>query len=155
MTTWHFAVAVEADLPACAAIAGTSELFARYGRDTAAALASLEGAHQDPGAEILVARLGETIAGFAWVVERGGFDRAAYLRLIAVAETQRGRGVGAGIIAELERRHGGSGLFLLVSDFNQAAQRFYQRLGYRQVGTIESFAHPDIDELIYYKPPPA
>ena len=42
-------------------------------------------------------------------------------------------------------------LFLLVSDFNKAAQRFYQRNGYQQIGAIPGYVLPDVTELIFWK----
>lgn len=152
MSELSFATATPEQLEACAAIVGTTELYARYGRDTASALTALERAHGDPKAEVLVARLGDAVAGFAWMVMRGAFDAAAYLRLIAVAEDHRGQRIGERILAELERRYGSPhGLFLLVSDFNEAAQRFYERLGYAHIGTVPAFVNANIDELIYFK----
>lgn len=45
----------------------------------------------------------------------------------------------------------GDDVFLLVSDFNLAAQRFYQRLGYAQVGALPDYVLPGVAELIYRK----
>jgi GNAT superfamily N-acetyltransferase len=58
------------------------------------------------------------------------------LRLIAVAADAQGQGIGAA---------------LLVSDFNIAAQRVYQRRGYQQVGTLPGLVLPDVDELCFWK----
>jgi hypothetical protein len=44
-----------------------------------------------------------------------------------------------------------SDLFLLVSDFNHDAQRFYQRQGYQQIGAIPGYVLPDVSELIFRK----
>jgi ribosomal protein S18 acetylase RimI-like enzyme len=42
-------------------------------------------------------------------------------------------------------------LFLLVSDFNLDAQKFYKRNGYEHIGTIPAYVLPDVAELIYHK----
>jgi ribosomal protein S18 acetylase RimI-like enzyme len=42
-------------------------------------------------------------------------------------------------------------IFLLTSDFNQSAQRFYQRRGYRQVGALPDYVLPGVTELIFWK----
>ena len=42
-------------------------------------------------------------------------------------------------------------LFLLTSDFNHGAQRFYERRGYQRAGALPAFARPGIVELLYWK----
>ena len=42
-------------------------------------------------------------------------------------------------------------LFLLVSDFNVDAQRFYQRHGYTQIGAIAGYVVPEVVELLFWK----
>ena len=42
-------------------------------------------------------------------------------------------------------------IFLLVSDVNLAAQRFYAAHGYHHVGTVADNVCPGIGELIYRK----
>jgi ribosomal protein S18 acetylase RimI-like enzyme len=94
--------------------------------------------------------------GFTWVMPRGGFGRA-YLRLIGVQPDYSGAGLGAALLGETEKivaAHSAS-LFLLVSDFNTEAQRFYLRHGYRQVGAIPAYVLPDVTELIFHKPLPS
>lgn len=99
-----------------------------------------------------------SLLGFARVLigsERGSghFGRGGYLRLIALRPGENGRGVGSRLLAAVEdsvrMRH--SDLFLLTSDFNQAAQRFYERAGYVRVGALPDFVHAGITELIYWK----
>ena len=65
-------------------------------------------------------------------------DRSAYLRLLLVAEEQQSRGVGAALLARVERearsarcRH----LVLLVTKTNNRARAFYERHGYRTSAT--------------------
>ena len=38
-----------------------------------------------------------------------------------------------------------------MSDFNAAAQAFYGRLGYEQIGTIPGYVVPGVSELIFRK----
>lgn len=91
--------------------------------------------------------------GFVWCAPQGAFGRSAYLRLLGVKPGLEGMGIGAALLGEAERRAASVSreMFLLVSDFNVAAQRFYQRHDYRQVGAIPGYVLPDVAELIFWK----
>jgi GNAT superfamily N-acetyltransferase len=91
--------------------------------------------------------------GFAWCLPQGGFGRSMYLRLIGVRQERARAGVGAALLrgAEDAALKVGNELFLLVSDFNLDAQRFYQRQGYEQIGAIPGYVLPDVTELLYWK----
>jgi len=150
-------------LDACAAIVGRLELFVPYGFDAASALRLLSTALTDARAELLVVEATTSgagapepaVAGFAWLVTRGAFDRSGYLRLIAVDERFHGRGAGQLLMAELERRHlAQGGIMLLAAAANTSAHRFYERLGYLHVGVLPDYVRPRLHERIYYKPPP-
>ena len=95
----------------------------------------------------------DRVCGFAWCLVDGAFGRSVYLRLIGVRPDCTGTGVGSMLLEEAERtaREVCSDLFLLVSDFNKAAQRFYQRNGYQQIGAIPGYMLPDVTELIFWK----
>jgi ribosomal protein S18 acetylase RimI-like enzyme len=91
--------------------------------------------------------------GFAWVVPDGAFNRSAYLCLIGVHPNRSGAGIGSALLdgAEAAARVHSRELFLLVSDFNTAAQRFYRRHGYEQIGAIPGYVLPDVAELLFWK----
>jgi ribosomal protein S18 acetylase RimI-like enzyme len=91
--------------------------------------------------------------GFAWAIPRGTFGRNPYLRLIGVRGEFAGRGIGARLLGEIERKaaEASSDLFLLVSDFNEGGQRFYKRQGYEQIGAIPGYVLPEVTELIFRK----
>ncbi|MBI5029846.1 MAG: GNAT family N-acetyltransferase [Chloroflexi bacterium] len=105
------------------------------------------------GAKIFVAERADDVVGFIWLVERGAFSRSGYVQLIGVRPGERGHGVGRALMAFAEQnvfaQH--CDLFLLVSDFNIDAQRFYQRLGYRESGKLEDYVVQGVNELIYWK----
>jgi GNAT superfamily N-acetyltransferase len=65
----------------------------------------------------------------------GTFDgRRGWVNRLAVREDMRGRGIGAGLLAELERRLADAGcrkVNLLVEPENAAVTGFYSALGYR------------------------
>jgi ribosomal protein S18 acetylase RimI-like enzyme len=141
-------------LEGCGRVVDGLELFTHY-RFTGGAAGQLLQAALDEGRCDLRVALDsrKAVAGFAWLVPRGGFDRSGYLRLIAVGARHRGAGVGRRLVEALEAthlRHGG--IMLLASADNEAAQRFYERLGYRQVGLLPSYVVPELDELIFFKP---
>ncbi|MDQ2732308.1 MAG: GNAT family N-acetyltransferase [Armatimonadota bacterium] len=78
-----------------------------------------------------------------------------YLQLLAVAPLHQQQGVGRTLLRWLEREvfeiRGLANLFLCVSNFNEMGQIFYRRLGYREVGRLDSFLKPGLDELIFQK----
>ena len=90
--------------------------------------------------------------GFAWGIMNGAFGRSPYLRLIGVhSPTMVDKRIGQALLSAMEPAayHTGRGLMLLVSDFNTAAQSFYQKQGYQQVGALPGYVLPDVMELIY------
>jgi ribosomal protein S18 acetylase RimI-like enzyme len=141
-----------ADIPVCAAIACASEIGERYGFEPSA-LAAILGAAVDAGGELFVAESGGRVVGFAWIDPRGAFSTAPYLRLIAVDGSARGSGVGSVLLSEFEARTASVGRdwCLLVSDFNERAQEFYERHGYNRVGALPDFARAGITEILMVK----
>jgi ribosomal protein S18 acetylase RimI-like enzyme len=127
-------------------------LLARYGRTAELFAADLEGALAR-GDGLLAWDEGGAARGLAWYLGRGAFGLGGYLRLIAVAGAAQGAGAGAALLAAFEAdvarssRHA----FLLVSDFNEPAQRFYARHGYARVGAIPGLVLEGVAELVYWK----
>jgi ribosomal protein S18 acetylase RimI-like enzyme len=142
------------EVPALARALAALPLLRRYGRpaeqvagDLVAALARGDG--------LLVAEAEGAAgpAGLAWFLRAGTFGMGGYLRLIAVVDGAQGSGVGAALLAafEAEVARAGRHAFLLVSDFNEAAQRFYDRHGYQRAGALPGLVLPDVAEVIYWK----
>lgn len=141
------------ELSRCAALVVAEPAFAAYQIDEARLVRILEGVVAEGRAELLGAELDGTLVGFAWFVPRGAFDRSGYLRLIAVEGAAQGRGVGRGLVAELEARHlHPCGIVLLCAVGNVAAAGFYARLGYLEAGRLPSYVGPGLDERIFFKP---
>ncbi len=146
-----------ADIANLAQLMATTLLWQRYGVTEASAAARLQQG-LDQGATILVAEVAASqepaqVAGFLWYATRGAFQRGGYIMLIGVQPALRGQGVGEALLRQAETAMFAQveSIFLLVSDFNGAAQRFYARLSYQQIGTIPDFVLPSINELIFYK----
>ena len=140
------------DAAACGAIVGATPLWADAGLDAGRATAMLAAAAAT-GDTLLSLELDGTLAGFAWIDRGGAFGRSAYLRLIAVAPAARSSGLGARLllafetVAILESPHA----FLLVSETNRDARRFYERHGYARVGRLPDYPKPGDVELLYRK----
>lgn len=102
----------------------------------------------DPGGETAA-----DLLGLARFYTSGQFGNGGYLRLLALRPGCEGRGVGTLLLRAVEdavRAHSAS-LFLLTSDFNHGAQRFYAREGYAPVGALPDFARAGITEQIFWK----
>ncbi len=140
------------DVPSLARLMAGDPLWQRYGVTEESAARRLREGYA-AGATIAVAEIEGEPAGFVWYVERGAFNRSGYIMLIGVQRGERGAGVGRALMAHAEGvlfAHSAD-IFLLVSDFNAAAQAFYRRLGYEQVGAIPGYVVPGITELIFRK----
>lgn len=140
------------DIPACAEIMARNPLWQRYGVTADSASRNLESGLQR-GAVLFVADSDDGPAGFLWLEPVGAFARSGYIRLIGVRPDRQGQGLGRELMAHAERvlLEQADDVFLLVSDFNTSAQRFYQRLGYQQVGALQDYVLPGVAELIYRK----
>jgi ribosomal protein S18 acetylase RimI-like enzyme len=140
------------DIPACASLMANSPLWQRYQVTEASAARRFEHGLATQ-ATICVAETADGPAGFVWYETLGAFCRSGYIMLIGVDAAHHQRGIGRVLMehAEAQMYPVVEDIFLLVSDFNDTAQRFYQRLGYRQVGAIPDYVRPGITELIYHK----
>jgi ribosomal protein S18 acetylase RimI-like enzyme len=142
------------DVPVIASWLVTIPLYQRYKLTADRAIAQFEKALGNR--DMLLAadgRDGESACGFAWCIVGGAFGRSVYLRLIGVRPERAEEGIGSALLAasEQDALKISSDLFLLVSDFNHDAQRFYQKHGYQQIGAIPGYVLPDVTELIYWK----
>jgi GNAT superfamily N-acetyltransferase len=141
-----------ADVPAIAPGLAALQLMVRYGR-SAASLERALAAALAPGDRLLVADDGGTPRGLAWFLAQGTLAMGGYLRLIAVLPGGEGKGTGVALLRafEAETARASAHAFLLVSDFNEGAQRFYEREGYARVGALPGLVLPDVAEVLYWK----
>ncbi len=93
------------------------------------------------------------MVGFVKYSRYGGFHRYPYIQLFGIMAGCRGRGLGTELLLEFERTilAGQARVFLLVSDFNAVAQRFYRKNGYEEVGRIPDFLLAGVAEVIMMK----
>jgi ribosomal protein S18 acetylase RimI-like enzyme len=136
---------------ACGAIVGATPLRQRAGLGAERAATILTTAAERGETVLVLDDRGP--AGFAWIDARRVRAERAYLRMIAVAPDRRSSGLGARLmdafetIAATEDGHA----FLMVSDSNADAQRFYRRRGYVEVGRVPGYVSPDVVEIVLWK----
>jgi ribosomal protein S18 acetylase RimI-like enzyme len=143
----------EPDISALARLMAATPLWQRYGVTEASATARLQAGLAQAATILVAAVADEPAAGFLWYVQRGAFQRSGYIMLVGVQPTVRGQGVGTALMRQAEALMFAErdSICLLVSDFNEPAQRFYQRLGYAQVGMLPDYVIPGVNEYLYYK----
>lgn len=96
---------------------------------------------------------GEIVA-IMWIEENGFFHEYPYLALICVKSTYQGQGVGTFLLMIYEamaRSLSKKKITLMVGDFNVKAKKLYERMGYREIGKVESAYMPEIAEYIMLK----
>ncbi len=126
--------------------------MARYGRDAGRIEADLAAA-LGRGDGLLLAEAQGRPAGLAWFLREGTFAMGGYLKLMAVLPEAQARGVGRALLDAFEAEVAAASphAFLLCSDFNVAAQRFYERHGWARVGALPGLVLADVAELVYWK----
>jgi ribosomal protein S18 acetylase RimI-like enzyme len=98
---------------------------------------------------------GEALGFFRLVLD-GVFLVFAYIHLLVVKADSRGQGVGTQLLAEAERLIGRERdypdikkSFLLVGKINRRAKAFYEKRGYRRIGTLDDlFSEGDTEFLM-------
>ena len=101
--------------------------------------------------ERFLAKVDGEPAGFLMISMQGAF--VGYVQLLGVAPAFRGRGVGKALVEYAERRifRETPNVFICVSDFNQEAQGFYAKMGYRKVGELTDFIIAGHAEILLRK----
>ena len=83
-----------------------------------------------------------------------GSDDEGEFRLLAVAPSARGRGIGEAMVRHCEdraRAYGAVRMVLSTLDEMTSAHRIYERLGYRHVAERDWFPQPDIPLWCFVK----
>jgi ribosomal-protein-alanine N-acetyltransferase len=111
--------------------------------------ASPDAAQWDPGGyEVHVADLDGRVIGF--LVSRAVAAEEVEILNLAVAPGYRRRGVARELLRALLKDVRGD-VFLEVREANQAAQKFYQALGFQEVGRRNSYYENPPDHCIVMK----
>lgn len=101
----------------------------------------------------IVATIDKKVVGFVVFYPKGAFPLGGYIKLVAVDNDFRRKGIGKELIKKAEEVifKYWPNVFLLVSSFNKPAQKFYHSLGYRKVGEIPDFIIAGCSEIIMRK----
>jgi ribosomal protein S18 acetylase RimI-like enzyme len=144
---------VPGDIPLIAGWMANDALWRRY-QLSAETIAADFMRGLERGDLIVVADTDLPARGFAWCLLDGMFGARPYLKRFGVDPGVAGKGLGSLLLDNLEREllsRQCHDLFLLVSDFNLEAQRFYQRRDYREIGRIPDLVLIGVAEVIFRK----
>jgi GNAT superfamily N-acetyltransferase len=145
--------ATDAHVGPIATLMATSPLLRPYRVTARGAKASLAEALRERDL-IFVAMDGDAVVGLAWAIMTRALDRSAYLRLLLVSEDHQSQGIGAALLARVEREARASRcrhLVMLVTKTNRRARSFYERHGYTHLGDLPGFVRPGVAESLYLK----
>ena len=131
----------------CARMMSSSEPWITLRRDYEASLKMVH----DPLREVYVARSGIEVVGLIIVVMNGAL--IGYIQSVCTATGWRGRGIGGVLMDFAEKRIlcNVPNVFLMVSNFNDGARRFYERRGYEVVEELKDFIVAGHSEVLMRK----
>lgn len=107
--------------------------------------------HENIGLHRYMVQVDDEIAGVLCV--RYPWLRGPYIEFLGLTVKFRGLGLGRLILqwAEAEARRESGNLWVATSSFNHKALKFYQQLGFYQIGIIEGLIVPEHDEILLRK----
>jgi len=132
--------------PALAAI----DPWATYAYQASALSAYL--GKDEPGAPRYSLRAGDALAGAVGL--RLDWLRGPYLQLLGLLPGYQGCGFGAAVLAWIEREARAvsqRNLWVVASDFNAGALRFYERQGFTRVAALEALVAEGRAEILLRK----
>ncbi len=144
-----FRPASSADIPDLATIISSSDAWTCYDIDYNKAVALLEQMED----AIYIAEQKNQVMGFITLRFNGVGNFGAYVRMLAVAEPYRSKGVGRCLVeyASTIVAPNQPNLFLICSTENLLAQRFYASVGFKEVGLLKDLVIAGHDEILYRK----
>lgn len=120
-------------------LAAMSRRLVESGLDPAWTMDRIERHIRHEDSVVVTARLRHQLAGFA-IMQYG--DTTAHLNLLAVEPAFRRAGIGRRLVRWLEESAVVAGTFTVSLELrahNGVAERFYEALGYREVGRIRGY----------------
>ena len=97
--------------------------------------------------------MNDICVGFIWYIPKGAFHSFPYLHIISVKDAYTSKGIGKELMNFVEELAflSADKIFLVVADFNPEAKRFYDKMGYQQVGEIPSLYRKGITKYLMMK----
>ena len=140
---------LSSDIPKVARILSSSEAWSCYGIDYQIAKQLLETMPDTS----YVGVIGNQIVGFITLRIDGVGNIGAYIRMVAVAESFRGKSIGTKLIDYISSIAFKSiqNLFLICSEENIMARSFYEKVGFIPVGVLPDLVIEDHAEIFYRK----
>jgi len=136
----------------CLLCVKNSDLYDAYFKNSPTHEAALEKMISKKQVYIATNKNGKCV-GFMGVINDGCFHKFSYLATLAVKKRYRNKGLGEALVNKFEtigfKR--ADRVFILVSDFNKQAQKFYRKLGYKKVGNIPDLFKNGISEILLVK----
>ncbi len=141
------------DLDACARIPQSIEFLQRYDISYERSLQLFKERIGNPNRTTMVLEVDGEVEGFVDIVLKGSFGLSHYVEQLMVSNEFAGQGLGHRLMdfAEEELKGNRFGVSLLVNEENDPAIRFYKKRGYAQVGRLEGYIKPELNELIFLK----
>ncbi len=101
---------------------------------------------------VFVAEQEKKVVGFIAIKRNIMF--ANYIRRIVLQEERRSKGIGSKLLKYVEEKTIAEKLpnvFLLCSTTNEKAIKFYEKNGYKKIGTVENFVDEGLHEYLFWK----
>jgi ribosomal protein S18 acetylase RimI-like enzyme len=136
----------------CLLCAKSSDLWNVYFKNNPAHEATIEEMISKKQVYVAINK-NDKCVGFMGVINNGCFYKFSYLATLAVKKRYRNKGVGKDLVNKFETIgfKKADRVFILVSDFNKTAQKFYRKLGYKKVGNIPNLFKKGISENLLVK----
>lgn len=101
---------------------------------------------------LIVAKSDDVVVGFITIKPSGVGNIGSYIRMVAVHKDYRNIGVGEQLVKYIQDKafeFGMKNIFLICSTDNIRAIRFYERVGFKQVGILDSLIVQKHDEVLF------
>lgn len=140
---------LSSDIPHIAKILSTSDAWTCYGITYEIAKQLLETMPDDS----FVAVIDNDIVGFITLRIDGVGNIGSYIRMVVVAEPYRGKSIGSKLVEYISNIafQKTQNLFLICSEGNDMARRFYEKIGFTQVGVLTDLVVKGHHEILYRK----